>query len=927
LQLKEYLFRLQVFQQTISTLYTYPLRLYKNDCYGNFVKELEDSGDALKLHTILSSNKSYSIDQLMEDIKLHIKNTPDKSQKEISDILEPYVEKLSSFMWETKASNSLTFTRDIKDNKRIRMFLMLYDLFKIEYIDTHFKEPYNCNCFIGMKNIFVKLTDEYTLCVGRLFTTDQRLNDIIKEMIQKYNFNNMNIFELTKIAKKRRIIDSKLLKTSIPTIKSSFDLFLNSISKLPDDISKEEIEKVSIFIYMITKHNLLESTIVTNRLKLTYKNKQLQISNNSVDKEFIDDNYQHCCNKFESYRDLFRSEYTSRAKNYLNKKYSGLMDDNYIPIVELLKRICNRLNADGGFFIRYNIADDKLEASAPYGDIEYQKGIKTLINSINTHQKKADKSRVLRIIKNYFDKEYKYDIDKLIFQNLERKEILQPVKDKPILSNIAIPVTFRHKLLGVLLIDSFRKDNFTDDDINIILSLSDALSVQIFDQIVEKNLFKIIENVPNQAELTNGQTLKIRFQNLATSINNIFFSYGVAIWSHNSEDNTFTLESTTLPIPDDIKSQKIETNSNDIIWNIIKNNKVQTYNIKDDLSRFICYNPNEYDSRINCVEIHAIEDTQGHTIGALSIYNASKDDYKAIDEQSLKSVMKHLQIFFNIIKTFKEQKELVHKHALHEISSKLNMIKNKTRQLKNILFENFRDIDRHARHQFNTKITDIENFVDNTQKSFQYITNTSDETHKKNLVDDKIERLYKPEQRKNEKTNNIRAIINEVITSIPSPYDRKNIEIENSVDFHIDLLISSLILSDLFENIIINAFKYSFQGTKIKIYSKVMSNSIRIHIKNDGLKIENYEKIDIFKYRYRGFETKNYQEKIDGNIITYKEKENENIGLGLYTSKELMQKVLNGEIMINIDKSIQKNGSVNTFVLVFPKTLKRKRQI
>ncbi len=693
---KEYLFRLQVFQQTISTLYTYPLRIYKNNCQKNFTDELEKNGDAIKLHKVLSPNQKYNANQLILHLKNYISNNPNVNSDKIFTILKPYSKNLSNYIWEIHSGNSLSFTHDIKEDERIKIYLMIYDLYTKKYIDQHFTKPYNGNCFIGMKNIFIKLNEEYTICIGRLFTKEEDINLIIKNVINNFNFNYMNIFELTKSAKKRRAVDNLYLDNSITNIRDAFDLFLKVIKQLPNNISKEEIENVSVFIYRIIRKKQLPANICTARLQLTFNNNLLTIKSN-IDKNHQYDEYQqYYINRFETNKDLFRSEYTSRAKNYLNKKYSGLRHDNYEPIDELLKRICYRLNADGGCYIRYNISDQKLEAKSNFGKSNYIEGIENFIKAINNNKDEVEKSRVLKVIKNYFNNEYQHDINKLIIRNLDSKDLLQPIDNQPILSNIAIPITFRHKLLGVLLIDSFRKNNYTEDDINIILSLSDALSVQIFDQIVEKNLFKIIENVPNQAELTEENTLDDRFTNLVKSINKIFFSYGVAIW--NYDGNEFTLSATTLKIPKNEQQKKIKKNTDNLIWEIFNDNRIKLYNIKNGSDGFNCCNPKKYDPRINCIEIYPIKGLDKNIVGALSIYNATKDDYRAIDEQSLKSVVKHIEIFFNIIKTFKDQKELVHKNALHDISSKLNMIKDKTSQLKNIILEDFKELNHQARH-------------------------------------------------------------------------------------------------------------------------------------------------------------------------------------------------------------------------------------
>ena len=75
---------------------------------------------------------------------------------------------------------------------------------------------------------------------------------------------------------------------------------------------------------------------------------------------------------------------------------------------------------------------------------------------------------------------------------------------------------------------------------------------------------------------------------------------------------------------------------------------------------------------------------------------------------------------------------------------------------------------------------------------------------------------------------------------------------------------------------------------------------------------------DIFKYAYRGFSTKNYSEEIEGQNISYESKENENLGIGLYKSNQLVKKVLAGEIRLLREISTISNGAVNTFEIVIP---------
>ena len=925
---KERLFRLQVFQQTISTLSMCPLRLYNNNCYEQFVGDSSFQEVLCSIHKILEIDEPFDIDNTIYIIKQKIKKNPKDMKKIIYPLLENFGEKLRESMWLTKPSNSLTFTRDIKDNKRLWLFLMFYDLFSKEFIEENFKTQYQRDCLIGMRNVFVKLNENYTLSVGRILTKEQDSDKIVSDIIKNYNFENMNIFELTKISRRRKIFDKDILQQRVPYLQKAFNIFLDSSFQLAQNVSKKEIEHIAIFIYMVVKENISSCTLQISKHLLIYKNRELKVviqSETLLDE--YPDKFKKYLRKFDYYRDFFLGEYASRIKTYFNKKYSGIRheDSDFNPIQSLISRICSRLNADGGCYIKYSLFDEKLKLIASHGEASYEQGIKNYIEKINDNDKPIrDKSRVLKVINNYFSSEYKYNIDKLILQKVESKEMLQPLKDKHIRSNIAIPVTFKYKLMGILLIDSFRENTFAKEDINLVLSITSALSVQIFDQIIERNLFRIIKNVPNTAELKDKKLIEERFSYLAKYINKIFFSYGVSIWEYQLEDKEFILKSTTLGI--EPNSVKIERGSDDLIQDIpLRENGFKPlveYDIESS-NRFICCSPKKYDKRINAIKIYPIIQN-GQILGALSIYNKREEDYRAIDNQSLISVNEHLKVFFNIVSTFIEQKALIQNNALHEISKKLMMIKSNTVQLRELLHENFVQLDDKARYRFGIKLDDIENFTKDVKLSFDFISNGSDEYRDKNLIDYEIENKYKKAQKQNSENNNIRMVVNQLITSIPAPLCYKNIKIKNHVD-NIDVSIAHIVLNDIFQNLILNAMKYSFQGTEIKIHSKIKSNSIRIYIKSEGIEITDDERNDIFKYGYRCLCAKNFKEKIGNKEINYIDGEEQNAGIGLYKVNALLTNILSGEIRLKKEKSRFENGEVIIFEIILPITLLRKR--
>ncbi len=925
-------FKLQVFQQTISTLYGYPLRIYKNDCYEQFRKKLSTNNQIEKLYELLNVEQACDFDELIITLKLKIKENPCfiDEDSELYNLLEKYAEDLREYMWETHPSNSLTFTRELKENRRLWIFLMIYDLFSQEFIDEKFIALYSSKCLIDMQSIYMKLNDHYTLSVGRFFIKNESSRDIVENIIKHYDFNNLNIFELLNSSKGRRSLSVKKVEEEAIDIRKAFQLFLTIHEQLPPNLDKEELESVALLIFMLTKDSCFSDiSFRTENLLLNYTNGKLSFVKNTMSKS-EHKAFDEVVEIFEINRDYFRDEYILRLQNTLRKKYTGLRNfDSFHPIKELLKHIRSRLNADGASFVKYDLSSSKLTLEAIDGGDEYEVGIERIVQEINNEESHTTKrSRVLRVVENYYNDEYKYDTDKLILKNVHPNDMLQPVKGRNLRSNITIPLTLQHKLLGVLLIDSFRVDSFSKDDMNLIFSISNFLSVQIFDQIVENNLSSIMENLPEKAEL-GDESIDEYFQKLASDINNIFFSYGVAIWEYGEEE-LFTLKSTTLEVQK-AKDVKIDCESGELIIDIVNRFQEDTfeylenYDIKHS-SRLKSCNPTQYNKHINCLRIYPIV-RAGKLIGAFSVYNHSENDYKAIDSKTLSTVKKHLTVFFNTMDAVKAQRALTKNTALHEIHTRFNMVENKLVQLKTLVNQDFKELDYYARYRFMIKLEDINSLISNTRLFFDYISSSKKNMRNINHVDDEIMYLYKPlflKTKENKETHNIRHIFNELSNAIPYPYNSKNISINNTIQSALYLEIPNLILSDIFQNILLNAVKYSFQGTTIRIFSKERKHTLSIFIKNDGLPIHKEEELDIFKYGYRGFETKTYKEEIEGKEVSYEEQDKENLGIGLYKANQLMKKILTGEINLSKEKSILNGAEVNTFEISFPKRLLKK---
>ncbi len=908
--MQERLFRIQIFQYTLSTLYMYPIRLYKNSCHKNFQNLLaKDTKTLEELQKLLPDSKN---SDMTNSIKEALKSDPLRYSEPIFDILNRYSEDVRSFMWFTRHSNSLAFTRELKSNRVLWLHLMLYSIFDKKYIDNKFITPCVQECLIEMKSIYVKLTDDYTIVIGRFFEREQDTDKIVQNIINRFKINNIDLFELTKLAYKRNFFMIEDVKKDANRIKRAFELFLNISDKLPDNIPKKHLEKIAIFIYMQTHEKDDEYTLELGGLSISYKNDELYLEYNKKVKNSTRSikRYQKYYQKYLLHRSFSQNEFTSRLKSSLTKKYTGFSEGNeFTPIDEVIQRVCGSLNADGGCYIKYNLSRQMFKRAAKYGDEEYIVGISRYITKINQKDKKTlKKSRVLKIVNNYYADKQNRSISDMIIFNDKEDQLLQPVPNKPIYSNIAIPVTFKHKLLGILLIDSFRKNSFTKNDIQLVLSITNALSVQIYDNIVEKKLFAIIENIPNKTRLDNKKDIKNKLSRLTRSINNIFFSIGVDIWIY--EQKKFKRVSSTI---ENDKEIIINENESALICELVNKNKDEVHDeYLRDSKKTLHLKVYEKDERINAVKIYAIRD-ENELIGAISIYNKKLDDYNTIDNTSLKSVKNHLKIYFSTIRTFEKQRELVHSSALHEINQNLNMINEKCIQLTKLLNDNFKYIDKYTRYRFGIKLEDIKSFQYNTKLSFNYIAGKEETFLKQNSIDKQIEQLYAILQKNVTCEIKLQDIINRIVNSIR--YKHKNLEIKTKLE-DINIKISPMILEDIFSNLIQNAVKYSYQNTTIQIRTISLRYITKIYIENIGLKIHSDEIDDIFNYGYRGFEVLEFEEKIGDEKVSYPRGESENSGFGLYKCKKLV-KFFDGTIKLEESQKTQK-GYKNRFLLTIP---------
>ncbi len=134
------------------------------------------------------------------------------------------------------------------------------------------------------------------------------------------------------------------------------------------------------------------------------------------------------------------------------------------------------------------------------------------------------------------------------------------------------------------------------------------------------------------------------------------------------------------------------------------------------------------------------------------------------------------------------------------------------------------------------------------------------------------------------------VFVDEVIHGIKQKAEKKNIILENRIPEHFNIFADKTLLTNILENILDNAIKFSYEKSRVVISANKTEDSILLEVKDSGVGIneENLSKI------------LNFEEHITTSYGTGKEK---GTGLGLIICKELLSK-MNGELIIKSQKDV-----------------------
>jgi len=122
-----------------------------------------------------------------------------------------------------------------------------------------------------------------------------------------------------------------------------------------------------------------------------------------------------------------------------------------------------------------------------------------------------------------------------------------------------------------------------------------------------------------------------------------------------------------------------------------------------------------------------------------------------------------------------------------------------------------------------------------------------------NLVEKTIDlaKISSPNTRLSLETTTLYEEINKVIENNMHIFNENKIEIKNSIEKKTTVSVDKNMFSELFENLINNAVKYSKKGGNITVDAQDIGNWITVSVKDTGIGLDKKELIHIFEEFYK----------------------------------------------------------------------------
>ncbi len=95
-----------------------------------------------------------------------------------------------------------------------------------------------------------------------------------------------------------------------------------------------------------------------------------------------------------------------------------------------------------------------------------------------------------------------------------------------------------------------------------------------------------------------------------------------------------------------------------------------------------------------------------------------------------------------------------------------------------------------------------------------------------------------------------KKITDDIISLFSTNIENKNLKIENKIDENVVIFADENMLQMIFRNLILNAIKFSFEESKIKIYAKENSKFISFFVEDSGLGIKKEDVYKMFSHNF-----------------------------------------------------------------------------
>ncbi len=542
--------------------------------------------------------------------------------------------------------------------------------------------------------------------------------------------------------------------------------------------------------------------------------------------------------------------------------------ESHIMPLQVIKHLCDQLDADGGNFTIYHCDDDYLEVRAWYArnpvlDFPAFKAKFTIIardpvlRTQSSSYRCIDQKRNILIPISSTD-----DVDRMTLD-------VSTLTLKSDLSAVAVPFIYHGQIMGVLNMDinnSARKA-FNQDDSHFLQELSLLLPPILHNSLTVETITKINDLILNRSSEEDDGTVLASVCKLICDF--LFVPWAGVFLRHEAIGNLISLvgyNGHLLTGTDIEKLQRINlTTLGESINNVITK-KLQY--IKVDINR--CFPFLHLERIINCRALR-LADKSELIDGFLLLISTDDNDSESF-QRLCQFIADFTSLTLGALKQFDFRSRDTYEIAAHELKRNLSNLGNTQARLE----RTYKIIDRQSRmqcvlddqimHEFKTIQESGQGHLEKANQTLSNLLDTPrvasksifgrDDDYSEPILKEAKHRQHLFNLAEKKPTVNLRHEINEICNSFTRVMTRKNVNWDRSKFGPLPRLIDldRHNFHTIFSNLVDNAVKYSKSNTNIKLISDFQELQIVLMLTNVGplIDAQGAEKSDIFVRRYRG---------------------------------------------------------------------------